>query len=231
MRSSVKGGLTAALAALIVAPVLGQLPGGDVMSLLQNGIDMPLLLSNKGVHKEIKMTSEQSDKVKRLVNEVFDKYKPDMQKARADRDQKQFAKLVLDSTVETRQRVNKALPDILDREQIKRVKQIQIQVNGLLSLSKPEIQKQLNLTDAQKEQIKKISDGLTTDLAEVFKDVSSAPLRKLPEATRKARALRDEATRKAVDTFNDDQKKTWKDMTGEKFDFKLDLLNSPLRRP
>jgi Spy/CpxP family protein refolding chaperone len=225
MRSSVKWGLTAALAALMAAPVLGQLASGDMMSLLQNGIDTPLLLSNKGVQKEIKMTPEQSDKVQKIVREVYDKYQADTRKARADRDQKQFAKLVLDSTTETRERVNKALPDILDRDQIKRVKQIQIQVNGLLSLNKPEIQKELNLTDAQKEQIKKIGDGLTMDLAEVFKDVSSAPLRKLPEATRKARTLRDEATRKAVDTLNDDQKKTWKEMTGEKFDFKLDLLS------
>lgn len=233
MRPSMKWCLTAVLAGLIAAPALGQLLSGEMMPLLQQGIDTPLLLSNKGVKKEIKLTNEQSDKVQKIVREVFDKYQPDLRKARADRDQKQFGKLMLDSTVETRERVNKALPDILEPDQLKRLKQIQLQVNGLLSFAKPEIQKELKLTDQQKEQIKKIGDGLKIDIAEVFKDVSSAPLRKLPEATRKARTLNDEATRKALDTLDEEQKKKWKDMTGEKFDFKLDLLSTPTptRRP
>jgi hypothetical protein len=225
--------LTAVLAALIAAPALGQLLSGEMMPLLQQGIDTPLLLSNKGVKKEIKLTNEQSDKVQKIVSEVFDKYKLDLRRARADRDKEKFAKLAIDSTVETRERVNKALPDILEPDQLKRLKQIQLQVNGLLSFAKPEVQKELKLTGRQKEQIKKIGDGLETDIAEVFKDTSSAPLRKLPEATRKARTLHDEATRKAVDTLDEEQKKTWKDMTGEKFDFKLDLLSTPtpIRRP
>ncbi len=233
MRPSVKWCLTAVLAALIAAPALGQLLSGEMMPLLQQGIDTPLLLSNKGVKKEIKLSNEQSDKVQKIVREVFDKYQPDLRQARADRDQKKFAKLMLDSTVETRERVNKALPDILEPDQLKRLKQIQLQVNGVASFARPEVQKELKLTDRQKEQIKKIGDGFKIDVAEVFKDVSSAPLRKLPEATRKARTLHDEATRKAVDTLDDEQKKTWKDMTGEKFDFKLDLLSTttPTRRP
>src|SRR5437660_66128 len=46
------------------------------------------------------------------------------------------------------------------------------------------------------------------------------------EAFTKATTMRQDAMDKIVNGLNDDQKKTWKDLTGDKFDFP-----PPMRRP
>jgi len=69
------------------------------------------------------------------------------------------------------------------------------------------------------------------DIVALVKDVSSAPLRKGADAVRKARTLNDEATKKALAVLNRAQQKTWDEMTGEKFELKIDLLNRPGAKP
>src|SRR6185437_8704623 len=237
MRPPIKWFLTAVLALLVTCPAFGQLLSG-MLPILQNGLDTPILLSNRGVRKEIKLTDEQYDKVHKIIKEVRDKYQPDLAKARADGDNAKFVKLVADSTLETRERVNKAVPDILSPEQAKRLKQIQIQVNGLISLNKPEVQKELKLSDKQKDEIKEIGDKLKSDIAGVVKDALAAPSQRLLEKARKAaetvgkiKSLNQEATQKALAKLTEDQKTTWHEMTGDKFDFKFDLMNRPRSLP
>ncbi len=138
---------------------------------------------------------------------------------------------------ETSDRVHKALPDLLQPEQAKRLQQIELQVNGFLSLNKPDVQTQLNLTEKQRDEIKEINDGFKQDLAEAVKDAAaSAPekllekARQAVETARKIKTLADAATKKAFGTLTDEQRKTWKEMTGEKFELKLELLNRPSKR-
>jgi Spy/CpxP family protein refolding chaperone len=230
MRPHVKWLLTAVLAALFVSPALGQLPLlARLKSMMENGVDKPILLANDGVKKEIKLTDEQDTKVRKIVRDVFDKYQPEFRKAKGDREKQ--VQLVLESTKETRERLNKALPDILSPEQLKRLDQIQIQVNGIASFKRQDVQKKLNLTDEQKAEIRKIGEGLKEDAAEVLKDASSAPLRKIPGAIVKVKELKNTATQKAIDKLTSAQQQTWQEMIGEKFDFKLELLNRQGVRP
>src|SRR5262245_7394444 len=137
MPSRVKWFLTAVLAAVLIGPAFGQLIPG-MIPLLEEGLGAPALLLNKGVQKEIQLTEEQRDKFRKIVRDVHDKYQPDLQKAKSDRDPKKFAKVTLDSTMESRDKVDKAIPDILNSKQIKRLHQIELQVNVLPSLNKPE---------------------------------------------------------------------------------------------
>jgi hypothetical protein len=60
-----------------------------------------------------------------------------------------------------------------------------------------------------------------------MKDTSKTPLRKLPGAIRKIKDLKNEATDKAVEKLTSEQKKTWQEMTGEKFDFQFQLPIRP----
>src|SRR5215471_8670800 len=136
MRSRVKWFLTAVLAAVLIGPAFGQLIPG-MIPLLEEGLGAPALLLNKGVQKEIQLTDEQREKFRKIVSDVYEKYQPDLQKARTD--PKKFAKVTLDSTMESRDKV--------------------------------------------------------------------------------------------MNTLTDEQKSTWKEMTGKKFDFKLELLNLPGARP
>jgi Spy/CpxP family protein refolding chaperone len=228
MRPRVKWFLLAALAVLIALPAFGQLLPGR-MPFLEDGLGAPFLLMNKGVQKEIKLTEEQHSKIRQIVAEMFRKYQPEFAKARGD--QTKMVQLMRDSTRETRDKVEKALPDILSTEQAKRLKQIELQANGVHSLEKPDVQKELKLTDKQKEEVKRISDGLKRDVVAIVKDAASAPLRKGAEAVRKAGTRNNEATKKALAVLNRDQQKIWNEMAGEKFELKIDLLNRPGAKP
>ena len=222
MRPQIHWLLTAVLAGLLVSPAVGQLPRlGGLESLLESGVDKPLLLANAGVKKEIKLTDKQDRQIRKIVKDVYDKYEPELRKSIGD--QAKQRKLVIESTQETSERLNKTLPDILSPEQLKRLDQIQIQVNGIASFKRPDVQKKLDLTDEQKVEIRKIGDGLKHDIGEVFKDASTAPLLKMSGAIRKVKDLKNAATQKAVAKLTSAQKQTWQDMTGEKFEFKLEL--------
>ncbi|HEY7427935.1 MAG TPA: hypothetical protein VH682_27125, partial [Gemmataceae bacterium] len=82
------------------------------------------------------------------------------------------------------------------------------------------------------------SGGLKQDIAEAAKgalaDTPQRPLEKLrkgAEMLQTIKKLSDAASDKALNTLTDEQKSTWKEMTGKKFDFKLDLLSLPGARP
>ena len=230
MRSAFRRLSTVVLCGLVAAPLLGQAPPHAAHeTILESGVDAPILLSNPGVKKEIKLTDKQYGEVHKVIKEVFDKYQPEIRKAGRDRDK--LIEIGTESTREVRERVHQALPDILQPEQLKRLNQIQIQVNGIASFKRPEVQKELKLTERQREEIADIGAGLKKDIAELIKDASSAPVRKMPLAIRKAKELKEEATRKAVEKLTEEQQKTWTAMQGEKFDFKMQLPIRPGGRP
>lgn len=230
MRPFFRGLLTVALIGFVAAPLLGQAPPRAALETgLESGVDAPILLSNPGVKKEIKLTDKQYNDVHKIIKEVFDKYQPEIRKAGRDRDK--LAAIGAESTREIRERVRESLPDILKPEQLKRLNEIQVQVNGIASFKRPEVQKELKLTAQQKSEIAQIGEGLKKDIAELIKDASTAPARKMPMAIRKAKELKEEATRKAVGQLTEEQQKIWTAMQGEKFDFKMQLPIRPGGRP
>ena len=192
------------LACLLAMPALGQAP--NILDRLQQGVDTPLLLAAPSIRKELKLTDEQNQKIHKIVKESHDKYPRQPIKA----------------TQDARDRVNKALPDILSAEQVKRLKQIKLQIDGVAAFTKPDVQQKLKLTDKQKEEMQTLSDDLKNDVRKTIQ--SAANLREKLESVRKVPALRKEAVQKAVAKLNDEQKKTWNEMTGDKFDFSSDVL-------
>jgi Spy/CpxP family protein refolding chaperone len=222
MRPQFQRALTTVLVGLLASPIQGQAPPrAAFVSLLQDGAGKPLLLANSRVRQEIKLTEEQDNRIRKILSEARAKYEPEFRKAGLDRDK--LLKVGLESIQETRERLNKALPDILKPEQLQRLDQIQIQVNGIISFKRPDVQKKLKLTVTQKLEILKIGSDLKQQIDEVIKDASSAPIRKAPAALQKAKELKNTATEKAVGTLTSEQKQIWTEMKGEPFDFRLEL--------
>jgi Spy/CpxP family protein refolding chaperone len=229
MRPSIKCLLTATLALLLTLPVAAQLvPGG--MPAMQNGMQGPLLLLNKSVQQELKMTPQQNAKVTKIVEGTRDKYGPQLREAFMSKDREKIVKVVGASTEETRKNIETAMPDILKPEQVSRLKQVELQVNGIAAFRRPEVQQSLNLTDKQKEELKEIGAALRQDVTEYFKDAQGQP-RKLLGAAEKVRSLTQAATKKALALLDEEQNKTWKEMTGKKFDFKVDAVPGIGGRP
>ncbi len=102
----------------------------------------------------------------------------------------------------------------------KRVKQIQVQAAGLAAFSMDDVQTALKLTDKQKDDIKQDGKDLQDDIRDLFQG-AQGDREKMADAMKKVQTLRTGALDKIVEDLSADQKKTWKDLTGDKFEVAL----------
>ena len=171
------------------------------------------LVIHADVQKELKLSEDQVEKFTKATQEMRDKIREAIQGAGGDMDKfrKALAKLQAEG--------DKLVADTLKPEQLKRLKQIELQANGLRSFTRAEVQKELKLTDKQKKDVEKIADDVKKESEGLFKDVGR-DREKFQEAQKKIAALNTEGLAKVTKLLTDDQQKTWKTMIGDKFDYK-----------
>jgi Spy/CpxP family protein refolding chaperone len=171
-----------------------------------------MLLSNSGVQKELKLTDDQTAKVK----EFLEKTRAKMQEAFQGGDREKTQEVMKEIGQET----EKFVKDTLKEDQVKRLKQIQRQIAGPGAFSDEEVAKALKLTDEQKEDIKKINEDLGAARKEAFQGGGFNDPDKRAELQKKMANLNKDAMDKITKMLTPDQKKAWKEVTGEAFDFK-----------
>jgi Spy/CpxP family protein refolding chaperone len=204
--------LIVGLAGWLVSPAAAQPPGG------RGGFGGPgMLLQNTGVQKELKLNEEQIKKIKDLVVKIQEKHKDD------------FAALAKVELQERREKVQellktigeeteKELAGVLQPEQSKRLKQISLQMRGSQAFNEEEVQKSLNLTDDQKDKIKTINEDAGKEMQEIRQSAQG----NFQEMGKKMAALGKETMDKVSSLLTDEQKKSWKEMTGDHFEFKFE---------
>jgi hypothetical protein len=107
--------------------------------------------------------------------------------------------------------VLKALGEVLDPDQMKRLKQIHLQTRGTRAFSDPKVQEQLKFTAEQKDSIKTITEDSDKEIRELQKEGGGF------ENAKKIGAIRREADEKIRNVLTAEQQKTWREMTGEQF--------------
>lgn len=168
------------------------------------------LLENESVQKELKMEKDQADKVKEAVAKVTDKHKDERAKlADLGREERRTETQKLNAIVNAE--VMAAIGDILKPEQVKRLKQIELQQAGSRAFTRADVATALKLTDEQKEKIKTINEDAGKQLAELRQGGNAQNNRE------KIAAVNKETTEKVQGVLTDDQKKAFKEMTGEPF--------------
>jgi Spy/CpxP family protein refolding chaperone len=216
MRTFGKLALALGMVALIAAPARAQGRGG--FGMFGGGA---MLLSNKGVQKEIKATDEQASKLDALADEMRQKGRDNFEKVRDLGDDERRAKMQEFARAQ-QEELKKGLADILKPEQIKRFDQIQIQAAGVGAFAMPRVQEVLKLTDDQKAKIREINEETMQTTREAFQsagDDREAAMKKITE-------IRKQAFDKAANVLTDAQKKDWKDLTGDPYEVKFEF-----RRP
>jgi hypothetical protein len=215
MRAMLQGVVGLGLVALLAGPALAQ-GGGRGGFGMGGGGGVAMLIGNESVQKELKLDDTQVTKAK----EVADK---NMEKMRAAREENQglereeMMKKMQELGKEMNESTKKAIAEFLKPEQLTRLDQISCQTRGALAFADPEIAKKLNITDAQKGEIKTISDDMNEQMRELrqgFPDDREGTMKKMTE-------LRKETLGKIVAKFNDEQQKTWKEMIGAPFELKM----------
>jgi len=223
MRSVCKNMLVLGLTLLLAGPTLAQ--RGQGRGGFGGGFGGPdMLLRNPGVAKELKLSDEQIKKIEEATQSIRDKHRDEREainKLEGDERREKDQELRKTEGDET----NKALAEILKPEQNKRFKEIRLQRRGARAFSEEEVQKALNLTDDQKEKIKTINEDADKERRELFPQGGrrgggrGGPPD--PSVFQKMETLNKETMDKVVSVLTDDQKKTWKEMTGAPFKFEF----------
>jgi Spy/CpxP family protein refolding chaperone len=178
-------------------PLMGGFGGGPL-----------LLLNNKGVQEELKMTREQTEKLGGMQKEMIGKVQYIFSKLQGVKPEERREKLQ-EIFKEINAEAEKLAKEILKPEQMKRLKQIEMQQAGVRNFANEETVQALKLTDAQKDKIKRIVDDLEKGPQEAFKAAGRDP--------RKMENLRKDAEDKVNAILNAEQKKAYRDLLGEPF--------------
>jgi Spy/CpxP family protein refolding chaperone len=200
------------LVALVASPAFAQGGRGFGMG---GGGGYATLIGNESVQKELKLDDQQISKGK----EIADKAREEMRGMREKLEGLEGEELRTKRT-EIMKEMNdtaiKAVGEFLKPEQISRLKQISYHARGAGAFADPEVAKKLNLTDAQKTEIKSINDESMTQMREIFQSAQDDR----EGAMKKSAELRKETLEKVAAKLNDEQQKTWKELVGAPFEIK-----------
>jgi hypothetical protein len=175
------------------------------------------LLTNKSVQKEIKATDEQLKKIDALARVLTKQRNVERVKLlRMEISREERRAKMRDLTWEIHDAEVKIMADFLKPEQVKRFEQITVQNAGLFAFGVPPVQRRLKLTEQQLANVTAIRD-------EAFKHEGSLAeleekIDKEPELKKKWAVLEKQTMEKLVALMTDEQKATWKDLTGEPFE-------------
>jgi Spy/CpxP family protein refolding chaperone len=225
MRTLCKAALTVAVVALVAGPALAQRPGGGGFGGFGQG--PASLLNNKSVQEELKLTPDQVEKLSAPGKKLGEK----MREINAggfqnltDEERQERRKKTEEASKAANDEALKLAKDTLKEDQVKRLHQIELQVKGTAAFSDEAVQSALKLTDEQKQDIKKIQEESRKAMGELFQPGGGG---NREENQKKMQTLRKETQEKIAGLLTADQKKAWKDMTGEPFEIKFE---APRRR-
>ncbi|MHC5539373.1 hypothetical protein ACYOEI_14235 [Singulisphaera rosea] len=172
------------------------------------------LLSNKGVQKELKLSDDKAEKVTAAVTEINAKLREKMQEIPQEERREKMPELMKAHNEE----VKAAVKDLLTAEQFARLDQIVLQQRGLEAFADAKVKEKLSLSSDQAAKIQDISEDTREQSREImqsFQDDREGAMQKMA-------TLRKESFEKAAALLSDDQKKSWKEMTGEPFEVRFE---------
>ncbi len=209
MRCLSKWMLVLGVAALMASPALAQNRGRG-----QRGGGGPAgLINNEAVQKELKLSEDEVTKGKEAVQSITEKYQEEFGKLR-DLEGEERATKTRELMAKQGEETYAALEKAWKPEQVKRLKQIGVQQQGIRAFNSPAVDKVLKLKDEQKEKI----SAMVTELNEEMQGLRGGGGGDFQEMMKKMQTMNKEFTAKAVAVLSDDQKKEWKELTGEPFD-------------
>lgn len=156
----------------------------------------PFIVYRTNVQQELKLSDDEKQK---LQAKLPDYLSPDLKASDA------------------REKLWAFLKDLLPTEQLKRFQQLELQHEGPSALlSRPEIARELNITDEQRAQFMSVVQNMRKELEPLMKEAHSGGNRE--EIRVRATKIYGEQEAKIEAILNDAQKARWKEMSGSPFD-------------
>lgn len=198
------------LVALMAGPALAQQGRGGGRGF--GGLGM--LLNNASVQQELKLDASQVEKAKGVADKAREKL---MAATEGLEGQERFAKM-REMGKEINADINKSIAEFMTKDQVKRLHQIQRQVQGAQAFTDEHVQKHLKLTDAQKSEI----DGIVQDSQQQMRSIFQETQGDRQAAMTRMAELRKETVSKIEGKLTDEQKTSYKELLGSPFEIKFE---------
>jgi Spy/CpxP family protein refolding chaperone len=175
-------------------------PADDEVVIAEEDAIQVLLLRQKSVQEDLKVTDTEAKKIHEFASKQWKKVQDMKGLSEAERNRK-FEAMAQEN--------EKFLKDTLKPEQRKRLNQITMQLVGLLWLRRSDVASALNLTDEQKQKIKALHKDAEHEAREAMRGgkISREKHQEMRMANRK----------RLMSVLTADQKVKWKEMAGEPF--------------
>jgi serine/threonine protein kinase len=177
------------------------------MAILQGFQQLPLL-EERDVQADLNATELQKEKIVQFTTVMKEQWRTlfhDYRNlSREDRRQR-FLKLATDS--------EKAVADVLSREQLHRLKQIALQVRGPFIFADPEVVRELQLTTQQQDRIRNLHEDMRMALMKERTGNSSGS----DGPNNKRRRIQDRVQEQTLELLTPSQRAKWEAMIGQPF--------------
>jgi hypothetical protein len=175
----------------------------------------PFLVFRDKVQKDLQLSDEQKTKLeKRLHDTVQDtmQFFQNLQDAKPEERQKEHHAYVQ----KAQEKLTAFLEGALKEEQVKRLRQVMLQREGLFALDNAVVMKELEITDKQRQQFVKVVQKMQKKIEPLMKEAQQGG--KPEEIRPRVLEIREEHRGQIENLLSDAQKKQWKKMLGTPLD-------------
>ena len=181
---------------------------------LQEALGSPFAAFRDKVQTELKLSANQEqkfdDELQARVQEAMEFFQKLEGRTPEDRE-----KALHEYRPKVHEKLATFLKATLKPDQLKRFRQLELQLEGAFALGQPEVGKELKITDQQRMQFMAVVQDLQKKIEPLIKEAHEGGN---PEEIRpKVMHIRKEHEAKIEAILTDAQKKQWKEMLGERF--------------
>jgi hypothetical protein len=184
------------------------------------------LLASPAVQKELAVTDDQKTKASDLSQESRNEMQSQMLsmfqsgvnfRDMSDEERTKFRNDMQKKAEESGKKVEEKLAKILDAKQMERLKQLQLQSQGIQALTNPDIVAKLKLSKDAQDKVKKIIDDSQNNRPQF--DFRNATDEERKAFFDKMQKQREDTMKSALKVLDDDQLVEWGTMIGKEFKF------------
>ncbi len=183
--------------------------------------DPATLVQNKAVQKHLDLSEATIQKAFNIPILIRQEVEPHIVKLNEIEDKAERERQKQVWKRKTMQKGIDELAKILDQHQLKRLKEIALQMSDYQAFSTKEIKQTLAITVDQEKQLKDIIAAGNEEMKNAI-DAANVNKGDMDTMWRVSRPARKQAMAKAMEVLTPDQRKKWNGMVGEEFDFSLD---------
>lgn len=216
--------ITMMLVAAFAATAMAQAPEGSRRGSGRGMSRSSLLglLRIEQVQKEMKLSEEQTAKVREVGEALGTEMREQYSALRDIEDREQQRAKMTELRDEFDAKAREKLRDVLEREQMMRLYQIRMQVRSVTdSLENRYVAGRLKLTDDQKAKLADVAKEARAKMSELYGKMRDASQEQRSELYQKFRSIRSEGDEKALGVLTDEQKQAFEEMKGEKIELEM----------